>query len=277
MSTSALSKYVSSNYQSVNDRDLYYIDAYHAASYFLRENSNIIRMRADKGNITVAVDRDDYFKKIEDMLNDNDTYCIMDRNPIKKLEESLNKKINFWQSKDYITRNLAYSLKSSDRHIPKAYGLPKVHKPGYPYRIIVSSVGSPLHKFAAFLHNVILRSIPRASGNLENSLDLIKKLNFKHMDDSFTIISLDVVSLFTNVPVDLVLKSVSRRWRFININTTIPKEEFLVAIDFVLSSTFFTFNNVFYKQVFGTPMGSPLSPIAADIVLQDLENIFEKA
>jgi len=42
-------------------------------------------------------------------------------------------------------------------------------------------------------------------------------------------------------------------------------------IKFILSSTFFTFNNVIYKQTFGTPMGSPLSPIIADLVMQDLE------
>ena len=31
------------------------------------------------------------------------------------------------------------------------------------------------------------------------------------------------------------------------------------------------FNNKFYKQIFGIPMGSPLSPILADIVMQDFE------
>jgi len=31
------------------------------------------------------------------------------------------------------------------------------------------------------------------------------------------------------------------------------------------------FNNVVYKETFGTPMGSPLSLIIADLVMQDLE------
>lgn len=41
----------------------------------------------------------------------------------------------------------------------------------------------------------------------------------------------------------------------------------------VIESTFFSFNNVIYKQIFGTPTGSSLSPILADIVLQDLEEL----
>jgi len=31
------------------------------------------------------------------------------------------------------------------------------------------------------------------------------------------------------------------------------------------------FNDKFYRQTFGLPMGSPLSPILADLVMQDLE------
>jgi len=39
----------------------------------------------------------------------------------------------------------------------------------------------------------------------------------------------------------------------------------------VLDSTFFTFDNKIYRQKFGTPMGSPLSPIIADLVMEYIE------
>lgn len=45
--------------------------------------------------------------------------------------------------------------------------------------------------------------------------------------------------------------------------------EFLLAIRFVLNLTF-SFNNTVYQQIFGIPMGSPLSPVIVDNTLQKI-------
>ena len=84
-------------------------------------------------------------------------------------------------------------------------------------------------------------------------------------------ISLDVTSLFTNFPFDLVLNSINKRWCFIKSSTNLPLQEFQKGIEFLLNNTFFRFDNKYHQQVFGTPMGSPISPILAHLVLQDLE------
>ena len=46
--------------------------------------------------------------------------------------------------------------------------------------------------------------------------------------------------------------------------TTLSIAELTEALDL-------TYDSTIYKQVFGTPMGSPLSPIIADMVMEDLE------
>jgi len=46
--------------------------------------------------------------------------------------------------------------------------------------------------------------------------------------------------------------------------TNISKNEFTIAVRFILDSTFFALNNKTYKQVFGISMSLPLSPIIAD-------------
>ena len=73
-----------------------------------------------------------------------------------------------------------------------------------------------------------------------------------------------MTSLFTNVPIDIAVNCVNEQWNFISKDCFLPKNEFLGAIRFVLDSTFFSFDNVIYKQSFGTPMGSPLSSVIAD-------------
>jgi len=70
--------------------------------------------------------------------------------------------------------------------------------------------------------------------------------------------SLDIVSLFINVPHEWVYKSISKRWEFITLNTKITKEEFLKAIKLILNSTYFSFNKIIYKQVFGISIGLSL-------------------
>ena len=95
------------------------------------------------------------------------------------------------------------------------------------------------------------------------------------MPEDYRIVSLDIASMYSNIPIELALGSVLRRWNVIEKNTFIPFQEFKRAISVILNSTFFKFNEEFYEQIFGLPMGSPLSSILADLVIQDLEyNIF---
>jgi len=239
--------------------------------HFCHNNRNIIFTRADKGNITVAMDQTFYFSKVEELLKDVSTYTVVKKNPIKSIENNLNNMLKKWLQNDYISKQQYFKLHSSDSILPKAYGLPKIHKNNTPFRIIVSSINTALYSIASFLQDIISNSLEKTNSHIANSFDLYSSLSGKRIRDSDVLISLDVTSLFTNVPLDLAIDSISRRWSHIQRNTKISKNELLLAIKFVLSSTFFTFNNIIYKQTHGTPMGSPLSPVIADIVMQDLE------
>lgn len=69
----------------------------------------------------------------------------------------------------------------------------------------------------------------------------------------------------------LVFKAIEKRWNDIEKNTKFSLMQFIYAIDIILDSINFSFNGEFYEQIFGNLMGSPLSPILADIVMEDLE------
>ena len=54
------------------------------------------------------------------------------------------------------------------------------------------------------------------------------------LEEDYILISLDVVSLFTNVPQQLVHKALEEKWHIIENRTSIPKKEFIELVDFCL-------------------------------------------
>jgi len=240
--------------------------------HFATENPDILFTKADKGNVTVAMDLLDYNKKMTEIFSDQNTYTMVKRDPIKKLSYQLREILANWLKKEYIDLHTYRKLLVTDGLMPKAYGLPKLHKTGHPLRVIISSLQSPLYNLSGYLHNIIKNYVPEAKSSIGNSFKMVKNLNGKTIDSAHTLASLDAVSLFTNVPAEKIYEAISNRWQMIECGTAIPKNEFLLAIKLILESTFFSFNYTIYKQIFGTPMGSPLSPIVADLVLQDLES-----
>ena len=75
-----------------------------------------------------------------------------------------------------------------------------------------------------------------------------------------------MVSLFTSVPLKTAKTIVANRVGddcTLGERTSLAVPEIMEALDIYLQSSFFVYNDVIYKQIFGCPMGSPLSPIIA--------------
>lgn len=142
------------------------LSAHKEAVRFCKENPNIIFTRADKGNVTVAMDKSYYINKIENLLSDVNTYAIINKNPCKKIEKELNNLLKKWLKNDFISKKEYYKLYSNDSLLPKAYGLPKIHKVDTPFRIIVSSLDTALYSLASFIHKILLTSLLTAKSHI---------------------------------------------------------------------------------------------------------------
>jgi len=123
----------------------------------------------------------------------------------------------------------------------------KIHKENYPFGIIVSLINTTLYPLASFLQKIISNSLTHNEKHVKNSFDLYKTLSGTRICSPNILISLDVMSLFTNIPQDLAIESIINRWTLIEKNTNILMEDFILAIKLILSSTYFTFNNKIYR------------------------------
>jgi len=112
---------------------------------FTKEHPEIFFTKADKGNTTVILNKENYIIKMTDMLSDTHTYITIHHDPIKKLSQELRTLLTRWRNKKFIDIHTYRKLHTTDGLLPRAYGLSKIHKQGYPLRIIVSSIGSPLY------------------------------------------------------------------------------------------------------------------------------------
>ena len=124
--------------------------------------------------------------------------------------------------------------------------------------------------------NIFKESLPSAKSQVKNSFIFKEVISKIKIPSDHIMISLDVTSLFTNVPIGLVKNSIEKRWNLINKATNLLLQEFQKGIEFLMKNTFFQFDNEYYHQIFGTPMGSPISPMLADLLLQDLKEVVLK-
>jgi len=118
-----------------------------------------------------------YIGKMEEVLKDVNTYTVVKRNLAKSIENNLNNTLKKWFQKEFISKQQLTKLRSSDAILPKAYGLPKVHKENIPFRIIVSSVNTALYSLASFLQYIITHSLKNTNSYTTNSFDLYNALS----------------------------------------------------------------------------------------------------
>ena len=157
---------------------------------------------------------------------------------------------------------------------PKFYGLPKIHKEGRPLRPIVSSCGSITYASSKRLAEIIGPLVGKTGHHILNSKEFVNKIKDERIEEDEVVVSHDVCSLFTSVPVDRAATIIHSRLEADDSlidRTKISVLNIVRLLRFVLNTTYFVYNGVFYIQIHGAAMGSPVSPIVCNLFMEDLE------
>ena len=110
--------------------------------------------------------------------------------------------------------------------------------------------------------------------HVHNTKDFVEQLKDIRLKHGECIISYDVTALFTSVPVQPVVSIIQQKLandKDLQQRTTMSIKHVISLLEFCLRSTCFVFQGQYYEQVQGAAMGSPLSPIVANIFVEKFE------
>jgi hypothetical protein len=246
-----------------------------AALKSLKSNESIVICKADKGNCIVILDKESYIEKAEEILKGKQFEMLRDDKFHRKREEELNRYVFSLFKEGIIDQKLRYHLQSTCSSPSVFYGLPKVHKDGYPIRPIISTIGSYQYQLSKYLARAIREARPQANSYIKDSFEFVKKIKDIVLDKEkeYIMCSFDVESLYTNVPVEeaieIVLDYVYKPKKLVDL--PFNREQLKTLLDLSVRDATFRFQNKIYKQVDGVAMGNPLAPIIADLWMQKME------
>ena len=222
----------------------------------------------------VIMDQEDYANKALGLLQDTNTYKVFPRDPTSQLKNKLISLLKDIKHTGDLSTNKYKQLYPTSAVPPKFYGLHKIHKTGTPLRPIVSRWGSITYGIAKELAHIIKPLVGQSPHHLKNTHHFIKQLQGKKLEPGEVITSFDVKALFTSVPVKPAIQIVKQRLqqdKTLPQRTSMSMAQITTLLEFCLTSTYVLFQGKYYEQVQGAAMGSPTSPLIANIFMEEFE------
>ena len=243
---------------------------------FIKINPSIIIHPADKGGNIVIQSRDDYIFEARRQLNDAQVYkpisapiYLQTAKIIKRIVDNLLYQGFICKSQH---RFLLPPAKPRQRHF---YILPKIHKPldkwtvpnfipsGRPIVSGCNSESAAVEHFIDFYLQPIASSSPSFIRDSNHFKSFISNYVVKDTD---IFVTLDVESLYTNIPIAEGLDCISQA--FVNHPSPNRPDNYIKKlIEVTLYRNDFQFSDVTYLQVKGTAMGKKYAPSFANIYM----------
>ena len=239
----------------------------------LSKRTDIKILPADKGNTTVVLSAQQYSEKMNQLLDDPG-YIKINKDPTAVKERQIRKAIDEVCRSGSISEGLAKRLKPSHSTPPRLYGVPKIHKNGVPLRPITSMIGSPAYELAAHLTKIISPVLGKTEYTVSNSKSFVEEIRNLTLDETEEMVSFDVVSLFTKVPVEDAVNVICSHLTAddsLQDRTGLSVEQIRWLMLACLNCRYFLCQGSFYEQTEGAPMGLSLSVVLANAYMEHLE------
>ena len=239
----------------------------------LRRDKTKMILTAGKGVSMVVMDRDDYNQKAEALLQES-AYRPIPNDPTNKYKTKLLALLKSIKTEGRINEATYKRFYPTGAGSPKFYGLCKIHKQSTPLRPIVSNIGAVTYSTSKELSRILRPLVGKSPHHICNNQDFMEHLKGITLGPDEVMVSYDVRALFTSVPIKPALEVIEKLLKEdpdLQKRSTMSTKHIMDLLEFCLRSTYFTHRGKFYEQVEGAAMGSPISPIMANLYMENFE------
>ena len=215
---------------------------------------------------------------MENLLEDSTKFTRVETDILKaifKYEDRNNRLCLKLHKENLIDEDTKDAIRATGSRPGVMYGLPKVHKPGVPLRPILSTKGTYNYSMSQFLVKMLTPVVDNEF-TVSDSFQFCRKISSFTPDKDTVMVSFDIQSLFTNIPIEETCKII--------IDKLFPlpdssfngfcKQDFKKMLDNCCKDNIFIFNKQTYIQKDGAPMGGCISPTLANLFLGFHEKIW---
>ncbi|CAM4618796.1 unnamed protein product [Lepidochelys olivacea] len=237
------------------------------AIHSLRNNSDIIIKKADKGGAVVIMNRSEYEQEAARQLSNTSFYKPLPYDPTESYQKQLQHLLKKLPEK---AQDQIHTDTPLEPRPGIFYLLPKIHKPGNPGRPIISGIGTLTAGLSGYVDSLLRPYATSTPSNLRDTTDFLRKLqSIGDLPENTVLATMDVEALYTNIPHKDGLQAVRN-----SIPDNVTANLVAELCDFVLNHNYFTFGDNVYLQISGTAMGTRMAPQYANIFMADLEQRF---
>ncbi|XP_062596387.1 uncharacterized protein LOC134257802 [Saccostrea cucullata] len=177
-----------------------------------KNRDDIVIKKADKGSTVVVMDTETYMAEAQRQLSDERFYKKLDSDPTKEFSTTITKTLDDMFEKNEIGINVYETLNPIDCRTGQFYLLPKIQKEGMPGPPIVSAIGHPTEKISEFIDLHLRPHVESLPSYLKDTTDYINKTPSTGLPDHTLLVTMDVTSLYTNIPHDEGIDACREVW-----------------------------------------------------------------
>lgn len=240
----------------------------------LKTNREINLKKADKGTTTVIMDTTQKIEEGLEQVSNEKFYKPLEEPIVSQTAAKVKTIVNTLFANGHIDTMTHKWLNSGQNppRIPEFYTLTKIHKTTPVGRPIVSGSGGPTERISSFVDSLLQPIAKKQESYIKDTTHFINFIENIPLPDNAILVSLDVCSLYTNIPQEEGINVVCQYYEeHYQSKQPIPTTHLGELMRLILKENSFKFNDKHFLQTHGIAMGTKMAVAFAVIFMAEIE------